>query len=437
MKNGMMSMGKHTNQSTWTGRISLLVLISFLLAALPAAVTATTNNPTITVTGYQVTPEVLLPGEEGIVSIVLENTASSASHTQTSVENDVGGSTTITETRDTPAIFDSVRLFGNGVVVLEGTYDHSGALGPGQSMPLTFLIRAPLRSGMYFPEVWVHLEDGTSFRYPIPVNVNSTIGIQRQPILILTTSLPDSIQPGDDIPVTLTVQNKGQLLAEDVVIRIDKGGSITPLGTDLYHLGTVPAGEQKSVALVLASDKKTSTGLISIPVSLQYTEVDGTVRVQNTSLDVPLEGQAELGFVSVDTSPRRVAEGQAFDLTVRIENTGTGEAKQVAANVDLPMTGTKEAFIGKIKPGNDAPAIFMLDGGEGGTYPYTVTITYTDDTGTHTVTRPLSLRISPADGSGILLPLGVLFLLGGFIGYRYWYLPRKNGSGAFPWLKKS
>jgi hypothetical protein len=109
----------------------------------------------------------------------------------------------------------------------------------------------------------------------------------------------------------------------------------------------------------------------------------------------------------------------------------------VAANVDLPMTGTKEAFIGKIKPGNDAPAIFMLDGGEGGTYPYTVTITYTDDTGTHTVTRPLTLRISPADGSGILLPLGVLFLLGGFIGYRYWYLPRKNGSGAFPWLKKS
>jgi hypothetical protein len=150
-----------------------------------------------------------------------------------------------------------------------------------------------------------------------------------------------------------------------------------------------------------------------------------------------MKGKGELGFVSVDTSPRRVAENQPFDLTIRIENTGTGEAKQVAATVDLPMTGTKQSFIGKIKPGNDAPAVFMLDGGKGGTYSYNASITYTDDLGTHTVYRQMSLRVIPSDSSGglILMLLGLLGV--GIVVYRFWYLPRKNGGGALPWVKKS
>jgi hypothetical protein len=148
-------------------------------------------------------------------------------------------------------------------------------------------------------------------------------------------------------------------------------------------------------------------------------------------------GVAELGFVSVDTNPSRLAENTPFDLTVRIENTGTGEAKQVSAKVNLPAEGTKEAFIGKIKPGNDAPAIFLLEGVKGGTYPYNLTISYTDDMGQHTVVRPMNLRVTPADTSGnIILMLIVLGILG-FAGYRYWYLPKKNGNGSFPWERKN
>ncbi|MDD1672887.1 MAG: hypothetical protein LUP99_00565 [Methanomicrobiales archaeon] len=421
------------------GRLLLpLLLISCVLAALIPAVTATTGDPTITIASYQVTPPVLLPGEQGTITIVMQNTANSASLTETLVDSSNAGSTTTSQTKDISAVFDSVNLFGNGLEVVKGTYDHVGALGPGQSMQLTFLIQAPAKSGMYFPEVWIRTLEGTNMRYPIPVNVNSTIGVQRQAILILSSSLPDSVQPGDEIPVTLTIRNDGQLLADDVTVQIENSSTtIAPRNTDLYHLGTITGGQQKNVDLILVSDKKTSSGLTRIPVTLQYTGVDGQVYERTTSIDIQFEGQAELGFVSVDTSPRRVVEGQPFDLTIRIENTGTGEAKQVAATIDLPMTGTREAFIGKIKPGNDAPAIFMLDGGKGGTYSYNITITYIDDTGTHTLTRTMSVRVLPSEGLGVVLPLGVLLVLGGFIGYRYWYLPKKNGSGALPWLKKS
>ena len=150
-----------------------------------------------------------------------------------------------------------------------------------------------------------------------------------------------------------------------------------------------------------------------------------------------MKGKAELGFVSVDTSPRRLVANQPFDLTIRIENTGTGEAKQVVATVNLQMTGTKQAFIGKIKPGNDAPAVFSLDGAKGGTYEYMTNITYVDDLGNHAISSPMSVRVSPEDNTGIVILVLLIVIIGGILAYRYWYLPKKNGTGALPWVKKN
>jgi len=45
--------------------------------------------------------------------------------------------------------------------------------------------------------------------------------------------------------------------------------------------------------------------------------------------------------------------------------------------------------------------------------------------------------VPAADNSGnLLLGLIVLVILG-FVAYRYWYLPKKNGAGKLPWVKKN
>jgi hypothetical protein len=431
----------HTRQvpagRTFGGLTIPLALLLLVIAALPMGAYAAKGDPTVAITSYQVTPSVLLPGDEGTITITIANTAKAASATESTVQSGLQGTTTSSTTKDITVLVESVYLYGNGVEVLEGNFQQVGALGPGQSFPLTFLIRAPPKEGMYFPEVWIRIPEGTSVQYPIPVNVNSPIGIQKEAVLVLGTTAPDSTNPGDEIPVTLTARNEGELLAEDVTIRIGNVSTfVAPKGGDLYHLGLIGSGRAKSVDLVLLSDKDANPGLIQVPVTLKYTSVDGAVHTQSSAVNLVLKGQGELGFVSVDTNPRRVTENQPFDLTIRIENTGTGEVKQVAATVDLPMTGTKQSFIGKIKPGNDAPAVFMLDGGKGGTYPYNVTITYADDLGTHSVSTGMTLRVVPGDSAGtaLLLVLGIIVL--GVIAWRFWYLPRK-GDGALPWVKKS
>jgi len=415
--------------------IALGVLFALVVAVIPAVHAA--DAPTVTITNYEVSPSVLMPDSLGTITVTLTNTASSASTTEKTGKLAADDYSVIT-TADITVNIEDVRLEGNGLRVLTKSYDKAGSLGPGQSIPLTFSFQAPAQSGLYYPEVWVAVKGGSSTKYPIPVNVNTALGIQKKAILITESSLDGSVNPGDEIPVTLIVTNSGELLADDVTLTVTNvSGKLAPKSADLYHLGTIGPGEQKTVSLVLLSDKQAGYGLVRVPVTISYNTIDGKPVSESTGIDVVLKGKAELGFVSVDTSPARLTESTPFDLTIRIENTGTGEAKQVSAKVDLPADGTKEAFIGKIKPGNDAPAIFLLEGLKGGNYPYNLTITYTDDMGVHTYTRQMNLRVTPTDNSGsIILVLLVLAVIG-ILAYRYWYLPRKNGDGTFPWERKS
>ena len=198
----------------------------------------------------------------------------------------------------------------------------------------------------------------------------------QSPILVISKQLPESVNPGDSFPVNLIVSNAGAIRASDISLSTSTSStSLGAKGPNTLSLESLNGGETQSVTLDFMTDRYVPVGLQKILLSIDYKLPDGTPNHQDEVIEVPIKGEAELGFVSVDTNPRRVAAGEPFDLTIRIENTGTGEAKQVAATIDLPMTGTRESFIGKIKPGNSAPVIFMLDGGSGGTYSYNASIT--------------------------------------------------------------
>jgi hypothetical protein len=426
---------QNTNLFRDIGTIAAILVLFGLMVIFVPPVHA--DTPTVTITDYKVSPSVLMPDSQGTITVTIRNTAASATISEKtgSQSSDNPGTTTVT---DINVNIQNVHLEGNGIDVLSNDFDRIGELGPGQSTTITFSIRAPSKSAIYYPEVWIDTRGARSVKYPVPVNVNTAVGIQKQAILILDSSLTGSQNPGDEIPVTVTVLNSGGMLADDVTIKIENVSStVAPKNADLYHLGTLSAGEKKSFDLLLLSDKDTGAGLVKVPVTIRYNAIDGSVLSQATGIDVMFKGKAELGFVSVDTNPARLTPDTPFDLTIRIENTGTGEAKQVSAKIDLPSEGTKEAFIGKIKPGNDAPAIFLLEGLKGGNYPYTLTVTYTDDMGVHTITRQLNMRAPPADNSGTIILILIILVILGIVGYRYWYLPRINGDGKFPWERKS
>ena len=107
---------------------------------------------------------------------------------------------------------------------------------------------------------------------------------------------------------------------------------------------------------------------------MTYALLDGTIIEDTGSIGLDVRGESEISITSVETTPSRVNPGEPFNLIIRVQNTGTGEAKSVSATIDLPIQGAKEAFIGRIKSGNDAPATFVREGTEAGEYTYHTTI---------------------------------------------------------------
>ena len=72
--------------------------------------------------------------------------------------------------------------------VLGGDRQYRGELGPRQSITLPFLIEGPPYAGVFFPVLTVRLEEGTTLKYPVAVNVNAPIAGLRNPALVLSQS---------------------------------------------------------------------------------------------------------------------------------------------------------------------------------------------------------------------------------------------------------
>lgn len=123
-------------------------------------------------------------------------------------------------------------------------------------------------------------------------------------------------------------------------------------------------------------------------------------------------------MANVKTDPSRINSGAEMSLTIRIENSGTGDAKSVRAIVDVPFQGTKTAFLGKIGPDEDAPAVFNLQADEAGNYKYKLTVVYEDDLGDHEQQQDLDITIYGAGVSMAAVGMSILVVIGlAYFGY--------------------
>lgn len=401
------------------------LVATFMILLFCIAVPAAASVPTVIITDYQVSPSVLIPGEEGIITVTVKNTADQATLTQ-SYSSDTSATTSSVAIN---APIDSVTMVGKGIEVISGGYTRVGELGPGQSIPISFLIRAPKETGVYFPEVWIRVSDAKSLKFPIPVNVNSDVLIQQRPMISIEKQLPASVAPGDDFSATVVLENTGQLSAGNLRVTVNSStSSITSKTPSTIHIAKLGPGEKSTIVMEFSTDKKSPLGLRPVNLVLEFQEPDGSYQKQVETLGINIRGKARLDISQITTDPIRIKEGDQFTLIIRIENTGTDDAKSVDAWIDIPVSGTREAFVGKIEPGNDAPAPFNLQADRAGDIPYTLTIQYEDDYGTDRIEQQLHLNINSTDNLPMVLGIFLILLIAG-IGAYWYFFRRKPGTG--------
>jgi len=378
----------------------------------------------VIVSASHVSPAVLIPGEKGLVTVTLANTATGATSTETSTYASLG--TTVSSVTDVSAVVGSVYLNGrNDIQVLAGNSQFAGPLGPGQSVNLTFLIQAPAKSGVFFPVLHVSVQDADPLFYPIPVVVNLDVGTQKRPALVLSQERPGYLPPGETGDMILTLSNEGASTATDITLRVERdGGGIAPTGGGTFHFERLGIGEHVTFPLLLLAGMQAEPGIHDVAVAITYTMLDGSRRTDQAEVTADVRGKADLAVSSLKTTPASIARGDRVELVVRVENAGTGDAKSTSATLEIPLHGTTKVFVGTIKPGNDAPAVFSLEADRAGEIPGILNVTYRDDFGTRFLEEPVTLRVEESDATALVL-VAVLALAAAGLG-AYYLLTRRG-----------
>lgn len=406
----------------------LPLLLALLLVLLSVPVSA--ENPTVMVADYTISPPVLQPGDVGTITAIIRNTASTASLKEnTGIQS--GGTFENTRSIDIGVNIESIRLETTEMEIISGNYKRVGVIGPGQSIPITFLVRAPARDGIYFPEIRIDVTGGQSVRQPVPVNVNTQIALLKKPALTVLKTVPDGVSPGDDIPVDVIIRNDGLSRADQLTLTVNSStASISPSTPGTYHISQLQKGENATLNMVFSSDKKAPIGLNRVLLTLTYAGADGTILSQSEILAIHMKGRAKIGIASLTTDPVRVRKGSPVSLVIRLENTGTDNANSVKATIDIPFSGSKDAYVGRIEPENDAPAVFALQAASPGTYSYNLTVQYEDDFGVQTRQEILQMTVFDGDSSGLIVAVPLLLVLAAGAGYWYFRIHKKGRSDA-------
>ena len=410
----------HTKREIYR-MIRYVCVLCICIAALVGIAAGGLYEPTVMATGSTVTPTVLMPGNTGMITVILKNTAQTSTATETDVQ--------FTTQTDLNPTINSVYLDGRGdIEVLGGNSQFTGDLGPGQEVTLSFLIKAPEEAGIYFPVLRVRVRGAEGLTYPMPVNVNMPISTLSTAMLVVTQEENGYVVPGETIHRNVTVTNSGRSAAKDIRIRIaETNPSVGPLETSTFYLETLAPGTSEKFTVSLVTSRSLENSVLEIPLEITYAVVNGVPVALTDSLTLDVHGHAELSIASVRTDPARVAGGEPFEMTIRLENTGTDEAISTTAEIDLPFGGTKDAFIGKIKPNNDGPAVFSLDGGNGGDYPYTLIVNWEDDWGQHTESFDLTLPVKTQNTTPVIIGFLIILILAA--GGAYYILIYRKKAG--------
>ncbi len=130
-----------------------------------------------------------------------------------------------------------------------------------------------------------------------------------------------------------------------------------------------------------------------IQTRLSYGKTGPSI-IKNYNITFDIVGdKAELSIASLKTNPVLPRKGETVELTMRIENTGDGTAKEVEVYLDHPFQGLKQSFIGALDSDEDGPSILTFIVDESGEFEFPVTISYKDDFGVNEIKTNVKIEV--------------------------------------------
>lgn len=269
--------------------------------------------------------------------------------------------------------------------------------------------------GIYDLPYTVYYEKGEfSGKISLSVTGNTLVEIRN----ISMDSNNSQVEPGDVFKVYVSLENVGDNSIKWLKLTLDPNDkSLIPLSSDSERVfKDVYPGSQKTSEFVFSLDRESAAKNYPVNILLSYMDEKGDVYNETKLTGIAASGRASLDIAKKITEPARVKENEPFILTLKIENTGTGNARGVEVNLESSLDGDTLAYLGEIKKDDYSNAIFILNPAKSGKNEGNLRISYEDDFGKHEVVKEINLLVYPGDTSnpvpivlGLVISASALF----------------------------
>jgi hypothetical protein len=263
--------------------------------------------------------------------------------------------------------------------------------------------------GKYDLPYTVFYDGGKEFSGKITLEVKGDTLIEIRNVQVNSNN--SAVEPGEVFKISVSFENVGDNGIKWLKLILNpRDRSLIPLYSDTERVfKDIPQGEKKEAEMWFSLEKDAAVKNYPIDLVLKYTDERGVEFNETRLVGLVASGRAALDIAKKTTEPTRIIENEPFTLTVKIENTGTGDASGVTARLESGIDGDTLAYLGEIKKDDYSNAIFILDRTKSGKKEGVLRISYEDDFGKHEVQKELNLMVNPDNGqSPVPLIIGLV-----------------------------
>lgn len=266
------------------------------------------------------------------------------------VENDLG--VVVANGRSTPIRSVNVSVNGAGLALKEATKSR-GTVPAGTTERFNFTVQSetvgqrPVEVRLAFTRNGithtVSEEQTLSFK-PLGEGVTTLSNVRQR---------PGRASPGQPFTVAFGVANRGRATIHDLTFDLSLNETTIragPTGTSVY-VEELSGEETRTVSFELKASDDAGSGIVTLPLSYEFTTGDGRSVSKQTTISVDVLGEPELRAFLREVS----RQDDAVELTVDVANVGDGVARAAA----IRMNDTSY-YLGEIPAGEFETATLVV-----------------------------------------------------------------------------
>ena len=249
--------------------------------------------------------------------------------------------------------------------------------------------------------------------------INATV--RGKPNVVLSSDAITNTTPSSVFRMDVQAGNIGTGIANQIKI-VSKSSDFISLGSSVLTLSGIAPGNSSSVSFLMSVGSELKAGAYNLPFEIGYVDESGTSynSTQNVGARVVNMGKISIQNIKVSSAFGDAVAGSPVSVIVSIENTGKGTMDAIESELTCNGQSSK-SFLGQLKRDEDAPAVFDITIQSGGRYGCTMTTSYSDDLGSHTVTNRFDIYLKNPEP-----PVMQIIILLVILGLAYYFLIRKR-----------